>query len=72
MKLVIGVTGSVLDEDVTHYLAAGADMVLGKPVKVDMLRMLIRHVKMHENISRPDMQLSISDVDDFVTWKEKG
>eukprot|EP01036_Dinobryon_divergens_P032077 gene32077-41596_t len=40
-----------------EYLSAGADMVLGKPVKVDMLRMLIRHVKEHGNFSMPDMML---------------
>ena len=62
MKLVIGVTGSALDEDVTHYLAAGADMVLGKPVKVDMLRMLIGHVKVHGNISMPFMMLAVGPV----------
>eukprot|EP01036_Dinobryon_divergens_P027451 gene27451-36227_t len=56
-KLVVGVTGNVLDDDVMEYLAAGADLVLGKPVKVDMLRMLIRHVKEHGNLSRPDMTL---------------
>ena len=57
-KLVVGVTGNVLDDDVMEYLAAGADMILGKPVKVDMLRMLISHVKMHGNLSIPDMMLS--------------
>ena len=58
VRLVVGVTGNVLDDDVVEYLAAGADMVLGKPVKVDMLRMLISHVKVHGNLSMPDMMLS--------------
>ena len=71
-KLVVGVTGNVLDDDVLEYLSAGADMVLGKPVKVDMLRMLIRHVKEHGNRSRPDMMLSEEEPwSGFLAWKKK-
>ena len=72
-KLVVGVTGNVLDDDVMEYLAAGADLVLGKPVKVDMLRMLIRHVKEHGNLSRPDMTLweVRSSVGDRLAWKRR-
>ena len=68
-KLVVGVTGNVLDDDVMEYLAAGADMVLGKPVKVDMLRMLIRHVKEHGNLSRPNMKLL--EGNGSLVWKRK-
>ena len=71
-KLVVGVTGNVLDDDVIEYLAAGADIVLGKPVKVDMLRMLIRHVKEHGNISMPDMTLTEEELGcGFLAWKKK-
>ena len=73
-KLVVGVTGNVLDDDVMEYLAAGADLVLGKPVKVDMLRMLIRHVKEHGNLSRPEMMLweVRNSGGDHLAWKKKG
>ena len=72
-KLVVGVTGNVLDEDVREYLAAGADMVLGKPVKMDMLRMLIRHVKENGNMSMPDMTLSEEEpCNGYLVWKKKG
>ena len=69
-KLVVGVTGNVLDEDVGKFIAAGADMVLGKPVKLDMLRMLLLHV--HENgpLSIPDMTLS--EEEGALAWKKKG
>ena len=30
-------TGIILDEDVIEYLAAGADMIMGKPVKLGLL-----------------------------------
>ena len=68
-KLVVGVTGNILDDDVAEYLAAGADMVLGKPVKLDMLRMLIRHVKVNGNLSMPDMTLS--EDGGYLAWKKK-
>ena len=69
-KLVVGVTGNILDDDVIEYLAAGADMVLGKPVKVDMLRMLMSHVKVHGNLSVPDMMLS--EEGGCLVWNKKG
>ena len=72
-KLVVGVTGNVLDDDVVEYLAAGADMVLGKPVKVDMLRMLINHVKVYGNLSIPGMVLSeeVHSGGGHLAWKKK-
>eukprot|EP01035_Chromulina_nebulosa_P032291 gene32291-biopygen20824 len=69
-KLVVGVTGNILDDDVIEYLSAGADMVLGKPVKVDMLRMLIRHVKVNGNLSIKDLTLSEGD-GGFLVWAKK-
>eukprot|EP01036_Dinobryon_divergens_P026574 gene26574-35242_t len=70
--LVVGVTGNVLEDDVIEYLDAGADMVMGKPVKMDMLRMLLRHVKEHGNLSRPDMYLSEAEHDaTLLEWNKK-
>ena len=68
-KLVVGVTGSVLDEDVAHFIAAGADMVMAKPVKVDMLMILFRHVQKNGPLSIPDMTLS--EEEGALTWKKK-
>ena len=72
-NLIIGVTGNVLDDDVVHYLSAGADMVMGKPVKVAVLYMLLRYVQEHGTLSRPTMQLSEEDRADgnILTWKPK-
>jgi hypothetical protein len=58
---VVGVTGNILDDDVMDYLSAGADMVIGKPVKADMLRLLVHYVKVNGNISKPGMMLSADD-----------
>ena len=72
-NLVVGVTGNVLDEDVVEYVNAGADMVMGKPVKTDMLKMLVRHVKENGNRSRRDMQLSEMELDGGrLAWTKKG
>ena len=56
-NLVIGVTGNILDDDVVEYLAAGADMIMGKPVKVGLLRLLMQYMLENGVHSRPDMQL---------------
>ena len=40
-----GVTGNVLDTDVHEYLEAGADMVMGKPLKMASLESLLLHLK---------------------------
>ena len=36
-RLIAGVTGNVLDEDVKYFISKGADAVLGKPVGMDRL-----------------------------------
>ena len=71
-KLVVGVTGNILDDDVVEYLAAGADMVMGKPVKLVLLKKLLEYViKEHGNVSRPGMYLSEEQPGGLLTWKRK-
>eukprot|EP01036_Dinobryon_divergens_P033250 gene33250-42994_t len=69
----VTVSTSHAEASLTVLVVDGADMVMGKPVKVDMLRMLIRHVKEHGNLSMPDMTLSEmrSSGIDHVAWKKK-
>ena len=55
--LIIGVTGYVLEEDVTEYLMAGADLVLSKPLRIDVLDMLLAHVDSKGYFSKPGMTL---------------
>ena len=43
-NLIVGVTGNMLDDDVDEYLKAGADIVLAKPLKLDLLQTLLNHV----------------------------
>ena len=51
-NLIVGVTGNVLDDDVDEYLKAGADIVLAKPLKLDLLQTLLNHVKKQGSHSR--------------------
>ena len=70
MKLVVGVTGNVMKDDVVEYLAAGADMIMGKPMRVTLLTALLRHVQQHGPLSRPGMKLS-EDRNGTMSWKAK-
>ena len=39
--LVLGVTGNVLPSDVEHFMAHGANRVIPKPLKADMLKKIV-------------------------------
>lgn len=58
--IIAGVTGDVLEEDVSRFLTAGADIVLPKPLKVASLVMLLSHMDVHGGESRPGMKLTQS------------
>lgn len=40
-KLLVGVTGNAMDVDVLEYEAAGADIILTKPMRMDALQRLL-------------------------------
>ena len=69
VQLVVGVTGNILDEDVDNYLVAGADMVIGKPVKMTLLKKLLRFAKEHGAASRPGMHLMEDLSGKYLTWQ---
>ena len=72
VQLVVGVTGNILDEDVHDYLVAGADMVIGKPVKMSLLKKLLRYVNEHGAASRAGMHLTEEQSGSHLTWKKNG
>jgi signal transduction histidine kinase/DNA-binding NarL/FixJ family response regulator len=45
--LIIGVTGNTLGEELTAFLDAGADIILGKPVNCIQLDTIIAHIRDH-------------------------
>lgn len=72
VKLVVGVTGNILDDDVIEYLSDGVDMVMGKPLKLVSLKKLLEYVNNeHGNASRPGMFLSEEEISGLLTWKRK-
>ena len=56
-NLVVGVTGNVLDEDVIEFQTAGADIILGKPVRMNLLSTILHHLKNEGSLSKPGMTL---------------
>jgi DNA-binding response OmpR family regulator len=42
-RLIIGVTGNALDDDVTTFLEAGADCVIPKPLRAAQLDAVLRY-----------------------------
>ena len=56
-NLIAGVTGNIMEDDVAEYLRAGADIVFGKPLKMNMLTLLLHHVREEGSLSQPGMTL---------------
>lgn len=56
-NLIVGVTGNIMADDIAEYLRAGADIVFGKPLKMSMLNLLLRHVREEGSLSQPGMIL---------------
>jgi len=68
-NLIIGVTGNVVEDDVAEYLKAGADIVLGKPIRINMLTMVIKYVEENGAYSQPGMTLT--EHCNSLRWMEK-
>jgi DNA-binding response OmpR family regulator len=45
--LIIGVTGNSLEDELDEFIAAGADLVIVKPLKNQSLEMLLGFVQAH-------------------------
>jgi CheY-like chemotaxis protein len=50
-KLIIGVTGNVMDEDVKEFEQAGADLILTKPVRMDVLNKVLAFLRIYGPVS---------------------
>jgi len=51
-NLLVGVTGNVLEDDMAEYLDAGADIILTKPMKINVLLMLLQFINTNGVMSR--------------------
>ena len=63
--LIVGLTGNVMVDEVDEYLRAGANMIFSKPLKSNLLNMLISHVKLNGPLAEPHMIL-IEKNDKFI------
>eukprot|EP01036_Dinobryon_divergens_P025473 gene25472-34024_t len=70
-NFVIGVTGNILEDDVWEYLSAGADMIMGKPVKVVLLKLLLQYVRESGALSRPEMYLMEDEHAHSLDWRRR-
>lgn len=53
---MVGLTGASFDDEITEFLEAGVDLVLGKPFTAAYMRGLLKHFKQHATISKPDVK----------------
>ena len=49
--LIIGVTGNALDIDVLHFEQLGADLVLAKPLRLELLTKVLDYCLLHGTLS---------------------
>lgn len=54
-------TGNIFEDDVSEYLKAGADAVLGKPLKMSWLSLLMKYMKEKGSKSHQGMTLCVQD-----------
>lgn len=58
----------MLDDDISEYLKAGADMILPKPVKAHPLKLLLQHVRLWGGASQPGMRLTMDETSQSLMW----
>eukprot|EP01041_Mallomonas_annulata_P011253 gene11253-23539_t len=58
-KLIVGLTGNAMDDDVNEFLAAGVDVVFTKPMKIQQLHMLFAYINTNGNGTVGEQKLRI-------------
>ena len=53
---IIGLTGASFEDEISEFLAAGVDLVLGKPFTAGYMKALMAHFRLHGNVSRPNIK----------------
>ena len=57
----IGLTGNALDDDILAFMNAGADLVLPKPLRADVLQALIQYASQYGFLSDSNIALKVVD-----------
>jgi hypothetical protein len=61
-RLIIGLTGNALNDDVSSFLHSGADCVLAKPLTAAQMESVLSHVRMHGFQSNPKVKYQMETV----------
>ncbi len=64
--LIIGVTGCAMDDDVSDYINAGADLVIGKPLTMRAIDCVLTHI--HEHGPHSPQGMKLVEEDDELHW----
>ena len=65
-KLIIGVTGCALEDDLDEYVQSGADLLVVKPMSMATLNCILSYVEEHGTDSRREFKLKL--ICDKLVW----
>ena len=68
-RLIIGATGCVMDDEVVAFINAGADLVVGKPIRMHTVEKLLGHVRTNGTVSLRHMKLE--EVNGKLNWMKR-
>jgi CheY-like chemotaxis protein/anti-sigma regulatory factor (Ser/Thr protein kinase) len=69
--LICGITGNVTDSDIREFVTAGANLVLGKPIKMEMIESLLSFLALHGSLSRHQERQHLTfDPEGRLSWVE--
>ena len=68
-RLIIGATGCAMADEVAAFINAGADLVVGKPIRMHTVEKLLGHVRTSGTGSSRDMKLG--EVDGKMCWVQR-
>ena len=63
-RLIFGLTGNALNDDVSTFLSAGADCVIAKPLRASQLNAILRHTQEHGFKSYPNIKFQLESLSD--------
>ena len=61
-KLIVGVTGNAMDVDIVDFETAGADIVLTKPLRLEMLTKVLEYARLFGCVSSKHVTLLSSEL----------
>ena len=66
INLIIGVTGNCMESDLAEFSAAGADLVMSKPLTRNSITSIIKYVRTCGNKSIPGLKLHFGDGEQLI------